>query len=312
MGATIMSFIPGEPLLRKLSREYERSKRTVAQRRVGDILCMRPNKRKHYDTVRIMTEKNINSFPNDWLKDAQVFEEREKMIRHLKTVAHIADAVYMDSEQAIKGLLLNVDTDIQTVKMFENDNAVGVCIEHEEFVCFAFRGTNDIKDWFSNVHVGKHKRYHQGFVDETMKVWSDMYNYWLANNTDKLCLFVGHSLGGAMALVAWDLWYERHKGKKHYRVITFGCPRVFRKDVKIQKHLPIYRFRNTVDPVPRVPTMLRFKHVGKLFFIDHDNQVLLNPPFWVRAKEVVQELYEHPRFWREHFMRDYIRELDIC
>ena len=76
MGRTMRKY--PEPLLREMAMKYYATNRTAAQRRVGDILCMRPNKRKEYDTVRIMTEKNINSFPNDWLKDAHVFtEERE-------------------------------------------------------------------------------------------------------------------------------------------------------------------------------------------------------------------------------------------
>jgi hypothetical protein len=67
----------------------------------------------------------------------------------------------------------------------------------------------------------------------------------------------GHSLGGALALLA--AWRFKRKFIPVHQVYTFGAPMVGNQETSdaIDRELPdrIFRFVNTEDPVPKLPTL---------------------------------------------------------
>lgn len=109
----------------------------------------------------------------------------------------------------------------------------------------------------------RHSHVHKGFLEATLDLWPAIEDDLVALcEPSRLPVFVtGHSLGGAMALIAGMTYpFER--------IVTFGAPRVGR-DIHLtiaepSRHI---RYVNGNDPVPRLfPTVVpfRFKHHGEL------------------------------------------------
>jgi pimeloyl-ACP methyl ester carboxylesterase len=82
-------------------------------------------------------------------------------------------------------------------------------------------------------------------------------------------LFTGHSLGGALAVLAAARWWETQP-QGIDAIHTFGQPRVAQGDFQeafgANLSLRCHRFVNNKDIVPRVPP--GFDHVGQLMWFD--------------------------------------------
>ena len=137
------------------------------------------------------------------------------------------------------------------------------------YVVIAFRGTEKkISDWLTDANAkpteikGTKEKVHTGFWEAftksdaegqtVMKLVKEIMERKEAmdDNNKPLPLFItGHSLGGAIALLATKQLAPTVRGACY----TFGAPRVanyeYFKDVKT----PIYRVVNSSDMVPRVP-----------------------------------------------------------
>jgi len=121
-------------------------------------------------------------------------------------------------------------------------------------------------------HGGK---VHGGFKKALDEVWEGergLFNYLKKKAKNGLTLwFTGHSLGAALATLAWKR-YSRHG--KVQGLYTFGSPRVGDRDFGIGFQ-ETYRFVNNKDIVTMVPPPGDYRHVGCLKhinprgFIDH-------------------------------------------
>jgi len=102
-------------------------------------------------------------------------------------------------------------------------------------------------------------RFHQGFVNAIAKVWDPVYasvDRELAN-LDRPLWITGHSLGGALALLA--AWLFHRKMISVHQVYTFGGPMIGNADAAeaINREFKgkVFRYVNVPDPVPRLPMM---------------------------------------------------------
>ncbi len=123
----------------------------------------------------------------------------------------------------------------------------------------AFRGTKQLKDWMTNLQISaepiRHPtnntilgNMHKGFHEAYMSVHVDIAE--CLEECSHLPLYItGHSLGGALAVVA--TWYQ--SSAKLGACYTFGAPRVGDAALIDQFKTPIYRIVNGPDPVPFVP-----------------------------------------------------------
>lgn len=131
-----------------------------------------------------------------------------------------------------------------------------------------FRGTEplELKDYFTDVRVnlavqnGFPGRVHAGFLDAILDTPIPLAR------RDEHATFIGHSLGGALALLAGVEWIG-FGGKAE--VVTFGQPRVGDKvfatavETLIAKgKLELTRIVNDGDPIPLLPTT-PFRHAGE-------------------------------------------------
>lgn len=195
--------------------------------------------------------------------------------------------------------LFDADTDTQGFVACRRDNTgTGMAV-----ICF--RGTKQVKDWLTNIDItpvpirnpngdGIVGNMHRGFHDAYMSVHDDIAAR-LIGYEDLPLYITGHSLGGALAVVA--TWYQ--SSARLAACYTYGAPRVGDQGLIDRFKTPIYRVVNVADPVPFVPpagitinvlkSMLR--GVGSLF------------PFWGAVDWVVDRLIKVQKFRHYGYMR---------
>lgn len=181
----------------------------------------------------------------------------------------------------------------------------------------AFRGTASVPDWitdaqFRRTEIGAGQEVHHGFLDAILSLNEDLKALAKAEKQRPMGeymppLFItGHSLGGAMALLAAELLAEA--GCYIQAVYTFGGPRVGNGawaksyDAFLDRRLRdrTWRVVNEEDIVPRLPgSLIGYRHAGHEVFLPADTHVLemgapgavsriapdyiLDPPLWRKA-----------------------------
>ncbi len=122
----------------------------------------------------------------------------------------------------------------------------------------AFRGTElkDIRDVMVDIKLPlvefpEGGRVHQGFLDGFDKVQTLIKKSLDKHNkSGKLPLYItGHSLGGALALIATRVFGSDSSGATY----TFGCPRTADEAFFEPIKTPVYRVVNAGDGVARMP-----------------------------------------------------------
>jgi triacylglycerol lipase len=131
------------------------------------------------------------------------------------------------------------------------------------FAALVFRGTKGLETWLSNLNTLQVRwprggMVHGGFKKEFFRVWPEVSE--AMADIDLPFFYTGHSLGGALALLAASMRPPR-------AVYTFGAPRagdsVFAAGLA---EVPVYRIANPRDIVPAVPPSripFDFRHVGE-------------------------------------------------
>lgn len=164
-----------------------------------------------------------------------------------------------------------------------------------------FRGTSSNKDILIDLDVYRDYIYldnytgkdiplvHSGFLQqfETVKdkiiyeieEYKNLYK-------ERQIICTGHSLGGALATLASLYFHYKYKlDNININTITFGSPRVGDKifvklfNKNIEKS---YRFVNDNDPIPLLPTPIRYKHVKGCYWLYEDkilNEIKVNRCF---------------------------------
>lgn len=157
---------------------------------------------------------------------------------------------------------------------FVDTSMVGYVISSDDATVIAFRGTDDIPDWFVNLNVSSdntpYGKIHEGFYSAYRRLKSQIKDL-LAQNKPQKIWITGHSLGGALALVcAFDL--VTNEKQDVTGVITFGQPMVARR--QLAQHLDIalagryVHYVNENDIVARVAP--GYTHCGELVWLKDD------------------------------------------
>lgn len=199
--------------------------------------------------------------------------------------------------------------------------------EHKKEVIVVFRGSHSVRDWLLNLCCFQQKlfvrgvsyRVHWGLAQmlkqkcrkkgEKNKVaLSELLLEILEPliNEGKKITFVGHSTGGALAVLFADV-FERRFTKKTKRVVTFGQPSL--GGVSFAKHYMLahktYRVCCDIDVVTFLPPLpLVYVHVGKMLWL-HEDEIYENIPSWKRLLLSLKSWLLGPI--SNHFMHKYIR-----
>jgi len=138
---------------------------------------------------------------------------------------------------------------------------------------------------------------HGGFWRALNQVWLSKIMPNIALLRSKPLWITGHSLGGAIAvLAAMRLFRELPGGPTAQGVYTFGQPRVAKLGfAAAYQASPLwnrtFRFVNNMDIVPRVPPrVLKYCHVGRCGFFNN-NRVLGSQPMAIEALQPWRETF---------------------
>jgi hypothetical protein len=109
------------------------------------------------------------------------------------------------------------------------------------------------------IAAGVGARMHQGFINGLAEIWDSLFERVSAElkTSERPLWLTGHSLGGALALLAG--WLFVRKFVNVHQIYTFGAPMIGNKDATaaFDRELKgkIFRFVNTDDPIPQLPTL---------------------------------------------------------
>lgn len=224
-------------------------------------------------------------------------------------MARISKAVYFsksesDQQPHEKQILENLkkeDPNFISVFGVDKNSAQAALIEHIDYLCIAFRGTDELKDWLDNINAFSTKElfgeFHRGFWMSVEDVWQHIYSkYEDLNQQKKRPLFItGHSLGGAMATIAAAKLVQLDK--PFTSVYTFGQPRALTRDTSrifnSECKSRFFRFHNNNDLVTRVPSRLMgYSHVGTYLYISKEETLHQESGFWFRFLDLIDGAIE--------------------
>lgn len=176
--------------------------------------------------------------------------------------------------------------------------------EGKNILVVIYRGTSSKKDILIDMDIYRDYLYldnyigaeiplvHSGFFEQFNTVKCNITNIidnYIQNSIDKSNLhiiFTGHSLGGALSTLSCLYFYYKYISYKiNIDNITFGSPRVGdRIFVKLFNDCinKSYRFVNDNDPIPLLPSPIRYKHVKGCYWLYEDtilNEIKINRTF---------------------------------
>ncbi len=227
-------------------------------------------------------------------------------------LAHAADLAYEDDPNKILGQLQGWGFPAIGCRVFSADTAQALAAANDGMIIIAFRGTEPDKladwlvdaeiiqkpwqDFFGEPNLGLA---HYGFMRNTSFVWRQLSQWVAGARTNKQSLWItGHSLGGAMALIAGAVFtFSEHQTVNG--IYTYGQPRAGNRAfvVKCNQLLRAATFRvvNDQDVVPHVPPAfipflivpphgpIFYRHAGRLLHFDAAGKLHTDLALWWRT-----------------------------
>ncbi len=202
-----------------------------------------------------------------------------------------------DSRAAIRAAY-QADASVTDIEFYSERDTQAFLLATKQFVLVAFRGTqpDQLGDWLTDGDVvqtaGPLGMVHSGFLEALNDVWAEIVTDTQSPDNRNLPLyFTGHSLGGALAVLATAKMLQMNLAVA--ATYTFGQPRVgdsvFCRNYEADFPKKTYRFVNNLDIVPRVPPrILNYNHVGEFEFFDAKGRFKQGLSFWKRLLEDVE------------------------
>lgn len=169
----------------------------------------------------------------------------------------------------------------------------GMVLWNDQLVLIAFRGTDEFRDWFTNLDLLPRRSpygwIHRGFAKATDRLWPQLLPVMENAMQHRQAVWLtGHSLGGAMAQVC-TMRLSTETDWRPRGVYTFAQPRVgslsFARQIEEQS-VPYYRIVNNIDVVADAPTGLFRTHVGREIYLDARGRLWpQGVPFAIKARD---------------------------
>jgi triacylglycerol lipase len=184
--------------------------------------------------------------------------------------------------------------------------------QHESYAVLAFKGTvpSQIRtvetDADFKLVQAKYGEIHQGFLD-TFKELSKQIEP--ALKKVKVPVYVtGHSLGGALSLLATTLLKDQDKLAACF---NYGCPRVG-NDLFADRlfKVPVYRCVHHADLVPGVPFFIMgYRQYGDMRYLTDKGRVCGGSEAFIRRFLAMLNPLNMPQWIADHGIKNYIRIL---
>lgn len=189
---------------------------------------------------------------------------------------------------------------------FETALAHVLDIELPDSRIIAFRGSANTQDWLTDFRclptdAGDGIKIHRGFYDAIKSIADQLV---ARLRCCQAPIFItGHSLGGALAILAAKILETALSAGQVHSVFTFGGPRVGNTAFAnvYDSHLGVitWRFVHEEDIVPRVPFWVTgYRHVGQEVFLPSTGGYRVGPPLWSKCLSDAIGLYQSYRSHR--------------
>jgi pimeloyl-ACP methyl ester carboxylesterase len=209
----------------------------------------------------------------------QLIEDARGDARNAQFLALASDLAYLPEAEGAEAFRTQLGLQARLISVGNTQVYVATSDEH---IVVAFRGTEapntieGLKDWlltdaanlliqpegdlgtdFAAAGVGA--CWHDGFMKALASVWDPLLEAVQAERkkSDRPVWITGHSLGGALALLA--AWRFKRKFVPVHQIYTFGGPMVGNAVATeaIDRELAdrIFRYVNDQDPIPLLPTL---------------------------------------------------------
>ena len=178
------------------------------------------------------------------------------------------------------------------------DDTQAYTIANDQMIITAFRGTTPtmICDWLTDANApavlgsGRKGLVHLGFNLALASVYPEIREKIKEFRTNNQTLwFTGHSLGGALAMLAAAGMYFEDPKLLANGVYTFGQPRtcdhLFAKAYDTALKSRAFRFVNNNDIVAHAPPELIYHHAGTLMYFDVDGTLHDKWSLWNDLKD---------------------------
>ena len=179
------------------------------------------------------------------------------------------------------------------VCFFDEAAATGFLALTTEDMLLVFRGTewHDREDFRADFNLlltrEEEGRVHKGFGEAFDQV-VDFLTEHIESASPRRLWITGHSLGGALALVAGQKFNPE-------LVITFGAPRIATTSYREAYPTKVLRFVNNNDVVPLAIPPVLYRHIGELRFFDELGTLQQESTFWERAESRFRGHVHHAR-----------------
>jgi hypothetical protein len=194
-------------------------------------------------------------------------------------LAVASDLAYLPESEAAPRFRADLGLE---AKLISRDNTQAYIAQNPEHLVVVFRGTESptsidgLKDVLLTdalnllivpegrmgtdfIAAGVGARFHQGFINALTEIWDPVQAAVEAEQKrlERPLWITGHSLGGALALLAG--WLFQRKFIRVHQICTFGAPMIGNTVASqaFDKEFPgqIFRYVNLADPVPKLPTL---------------------------------------------------------
>lgn len=186
-------------------------------------------------------------------------------------------------------------------RFFVEKGTFAVLAIRDDALVLIFRGseTANKADYTTDAKIaqtpfGEFGDAHFGFVEalEWVCLAIDKEITSILQERDRPLWVTGHSLGGALATL-----YGIHNNDCVSAIYPIGSPRVggIRFVQNTQDLVNVYRIVNDNDIIPRLPTPPFYKHLGPLYFLTSNGELIEDPPFarkWESRRQGHVELIE--------------------
>ncbi len=223
--------------------------------------------------------------------------------------AWLAYSEGVDLAERCKDLGLNVATEIHRPPHF------CAVLDGPGFRMVAFRGTHRPENWRSNLLFISHKtpwgRVHKGFKSAMDSLWPDVAEYVRDARERRLSVWItGHSLGGAMAMLAAARLVTEEKVEIH-GIYTFGQPPAgytrFARRFKSELNDRYIRFVNHRDPAAIIGVGPA-SHAGQLRYFDINEKLHYDHAFFAELRDSMLLYWRRGPFSeiKAHGMEQYV------
>jgi triacylglycerol lipase len=210
---------------------------------------------------------------------------------------------------------------MELVKFFDSHETQAYLARNDETCILAFRGTEPtkVKDWLADLDAhqvnGPAGKVHEGFLVALNYIWLDVWNTLKAERGTRSLWVTGHSLGGALAVLAVAK-LRMEKAQPVSGLYTYGQPRVgdaefcSRFDQALGTNT--FRFVNFKDIVPRVPLRnMNYDDIGAFQYFNeqkYDPSTTWGEILLHNVGNTIQQIVELNDI-EDHMMDNYLAKL---